>query len=248
MNVSISDRLDGGPLQLVSQLYGGVHGALRVVLDGPLLDVGVDDPPGRAPLLDRLERRGVEGAAFEELAEEAHLALEGHVRPRKAFARQQTSEDGVADRPGRRRALPHRQLPRPRLPHGRMGHDGDRDGVGGLSVVQSQEVACPARGAYRRIHHVVPPVRADAGGVAQRDSDLVGDRRAGDEVARGPTPVLAQRHQAGQRVARVKRLQRQVCIVVVQVSDHHPVGKGRGFRGDLCAEPPEGRAVGMRER
>ena len=113
---------------------------------------------------------------------------------------------------------------------------GDPQGVDGLVVREPQQLGGGQGRGDRAVGGVVPASGADAGGVAEPALDLVGDRRRGDPGSAVGAGELAGRHHGRPVVAGVRRLQRQIRVVAIEVADVHavgerrPVGRGRSRR------------------
>ena len=233
--------------KFVAQLHCCVNRALRVILHWPLLDVGVLYPRGRSAVSHRLQRGVVERYAAQQLREEAHLAGEWLIRPRQPALRHQACEHRVPHRVRRRRALPHGKLARPCLPHGRMRHAGNRNRMLYLLCRLPQHPARAARRADARIDDMVPLVRPHARRVAQVHRHLVSRSRRREYVPHRLAAPLAQRHDAGNHIARMQRLQRQICIVEIQIPGHQPVGECRRLRRNPHRRAPDRRPARLLE-
>ena len=218
-----------------------------MVFHGIGLDIGVEDPTRRVAAAHGGERLGGEGPAAEQLPEEGHLAGEGLRRPGVALLGQERREEGVARRVGGRGALPHRELPRARLPHRRVRRHGQGDRLGGALRVQAEQARRAAGDRQRDVVDVVPAVGAQAGAVAERDADLVGDRDGVDQRGAAQPAPLRQGQQRGDDVAGVQRLQREVGVVEVEVANQQAVDEGGALRRRPPRRPADRRAVRQRE-
>jgi hypothetical protein len=116
--------------------------------------------------------------------------------------------------------------------------------------VQIKEPSGSRRGPDRKVVDVIPAVATQARGIAQRHGNLVGEGDRRDEVPRGAVPGLGQGEQRRDDIARMKRLEREVRVVEIEVAHGDAVGEAGDLgTGSQPGSPDRGSPrIGMRSR
>ncbi len=179
---------------------------------------------------------------------EAHLTLEQWRRASHSQGGELGGKDAVAGGEGECAALPHREFSSAGESQSRAGRAGDSQRMESLLTIKPSQ---PGRGQGcrdRAVGRVVPTTATNAGRVAEPALDLVGDGGGRDPLGAGGLGRFSSGHHGGPVVTRVRRFEREVRIVAIEVADMHAVGERGPVRHGLTVADQCRRRVALNSR
>ena len=217
----------------------------------PIFDARLQDHGGRAFARDRF-LRFVEDFLHvpqrnAQLLFESHRAFENRRRSGHPGARQERCIHPESGGIRKGHAFPVRKLPHPRLPKRRAMHARDIDRVPGPLRIELHQFRAGQRGRERAIRGMIPATRPNTRGIAEPALHFISDRRRHDHLLAGRADAFPDREHGREVVAWMRRLLREISVVVIEIADLAAVRERGPIRRGLVRGSENGRAVFRRE-
>ena len=199
---------------------------MRVLAQRKALDAALPDLEGLVPAAEWLQLEGLAGHRFEVAA----FALEDRRRSGKPPLGQHGGENGVTAGVGVSASLPHGYIADACLVEGQVRGDSQVQRLQSLILRQPQAPGRPQDAGDAAHGDVVEPAGLDVHGIADPAKCFIG-QNSGNNHPFAPGPAYFAAGQGrGDAIARMTRLFTGIAVVVVQITDHHPVGEGGHIR------------------
>ncbi len=182
-----------------------------------------------------------------ELFLETHLSFENWRRTSHSRAREQCRVNAMTRRVCKCYAFPMRQLSDARLSHRRASDAGDIRRMPCFFRIKLHQTRARQRRRERAVGHVVPAPRANARGIAQPALHFVGKRDRCDQFASIRANTLRHRQRGGNVVTRMRRLLRQISVVVIEIANAASIRERRPIRRRFMFRPDDCRSYRRRK-
>ncbi len=218
-----------------TKLEGHIDSALRVILGRPEFDAGAINHEViafTAPVTE-FKRPG-------DLLFKTHFPIKDMGRAGHTVPGQSGSKHRISGRIGKGGTFPVRELAHTSLTHGHVRDASEGKGMTGFVRCQLEDFRCCQGGRKSAVGDMIPSSGSDAGGITQATLDFVGNRDSGNDLLPGGHFRFSKCEDSGNVVAGVRGLEGEVGIVVIEVTEKNPVGKGGHFRGGLVKGTDDG--------